>query len=173
VSSSVYLIDRDARFIFVNEEAHRALEYRSDDDEFMRMMVMDIDPARGLERWRVVWEDVRAKGVLAFKTTARSPCVSRWVGRRGRRRDQNPRVRGGRGFSRLERFSATPISCIDTRSGDGPQWVAGTGPTGPVAALPFGAIERAVGSGDQTACVAVLVRPFGSHAEADGDNAGA
>jgi PAS domain S-box-containing protein len=69
VHEAVYLIDRDARFVFVNEQAHRALGYRS--DEFLRMTVMDIDPAWGLERWRAVWEDLRAKGVLTFETTHR------------------------------------------------------------------------------------------------------
>jgi PAS domain S-box-containing protein len=39
VREAVYLIDRDARFVYVNEEAHRSLGY--DGDEFLRMTVME------------------------------------------------------------------------------------------------------------------------------------
>jgi PAS domain S-box-containing protein len=69
VREAVYLIDRNARFIYVNEEACRSLGYEG--DELRRMTVMDIDPAWGFERWETAWADLRVRGSVMSETAHR------------------------------------------------------------------------------------------------------
>ncbi|MGV2289371.1 PAS domain S-box protein [Trinickia sp. YCB016] len=60
VREAVYLIAEDARFVYVNEEACRALGYGL--DELLQMTVMDIDPGWDKQRWDESWHETRGPG---------------------------------------------------------------------------------------------------------------
>ncbi|OYD60216.1 UNVERIFIED_ORG: PAS domain S-box-containing protein [Burkholderia sp. CF145] len=67
VREAAYLIDRQGRFIYVNEEASRELGY--DRAQLLHMSVMDIDPDWNPQRWRAGWHELREKGSLLFEST--------------------------------------------------------------------------------------------------------
>lgn len=69
VREAAYLIDEDARFLYVNDEACRSLGY--DRDEALTLRVMDIDPEWTDTRWREAWDELRAKGSLLVESTHR------------------------------------------------------------------------------------------------------
>ncbi|HVN22933.1 MAG TPA: AAA family ATPase, partial [Syntrophorhabdales bacterium] len=65
VQEAAYLIEENARFRFVNQEACRALGYSR--DELLGLSVMDIDPDFPPERWVSHWMELKAKGALSFE----------------------------------------------------------------------------------------------------------
>ncbi len=66
---AVYLMDRQARFVYVNEAACRSLGYSV--DELMRMTVMDIDPAWDAKRYSAAWNNLRECGEALVETAHR------------------------------------------------------------------------------------------------------
>lgn len=67
VREAVYLMDRHARFIYVNEAACQSLGYSV--DELMRMTVTDIDPAWSAERYATAWTTLRERRTSLIETT--------------------------------------------------------------------------------------------------------
>jgi PAS domain S-box-containing protein len=65
VREAVFLIDEQARFQFVNEEACRVLGYSR--AELLALNVSDIDPDFPLERWPAHWQDLQARRSLIFE----------------------------------------------------------------------------------------------------------
>ena len=65
VHESAFLINQDARFEYVNEEACRVLEYTR--DELLSMSVMDINPDFPREHWPVYWEDLKSRRTLTLE----------------------------------------------------------------------------------------------------------
>lgn len=65
---SIYWIDGDAKFIYVNETACKKLGYSK--QELMQMSLLDVDPKASLEHWRKFYSDVKKIGDLfpRFKT---------------------------------------------------------------------------------------------------------
>ena len=64
-----YLIDGEAHFLYVNDEACRALGYSR--AELLAMRVPDIDPDYPVERYKAVFEDVLKNRPVAFETKHR------------------------------------------------------------------------------------------------------
>ncbi|MGZ8158490.1 MAG: PAS domain S-box protein [Methylobacter sp.] len=59
---AAYLMDGDARFLYINDESCRALGYSR--DELLTMSVMDIGPGWTVEMVREVWERQREEGIV-------------------------------------------------------------------------------------------------------------
>ncbi|MCW8195094.1 EAL domain-containing protein [Proteobacteria bacterium 005FR1] len=75
VQEIVFLIDRDARFLFVNDEACRRLEYSR--HEMLGFTVKEIDPIFGADRnweqhWREHWREIQAKRSVSFESVHRT-----------------------------------------------------------------------------------------------------
>jgi PAS domain S-box-containing protein len=70
VDDSVFVIDRDAGFRYVNEGACRGLGYRR--EELLAMTVFDIDPVFPRENWPRIWQEVRERGSATFETLHRT-----------------------------------------------------------------------------------------------------
>jgi PAS domain S-box-containing protein len=69
VSEAAYLIDQNARFIYVNEQARRSLGYSY--AQLLQMRVMDVDPGWNLERWRDTWAELRESGSMQVESMQR------------------------------------------------------------------------------------------------------
>ena len=69
VHEGVYLVGDDARFLYVNDEATRALGYSR--EELLRMRVPDIDPDFPPERWAQFLRDISAAGLAVSKQGVR------------------------------------------------------------------------------------------------------
>lgn len=69
VREAVYLMDRHARFIYVNEAACRTLGYSI--GELMGMTVSDIDPAWNADRYETAWMALRERGTSLIETAHR------------------------------------------------------------------------------------------------------
>lgn len=67
---AVYWIDRNAKFVYVNEAACRSLEYSR--EELLQLGVPDIDPTWPMEKWEATWEDNRQRGSTTFETVHRT-----------------------------------------------------------------------------------------------------
>ena len=65
----VYLIDEQARFVYVNDEACRSLGYSR--DELLGMVVQDIDHAYSVEATNAIGQKSREEGSFAFETQHR------------------------------------------------------------------------------------------------------
>ncbi len=65
VHEAAYLIGEDTNFLYVNEEACRALGYTR--DELLRLRVPDVDPDMTGDRWPEHWRELKAKGSLTFE----------------------------------------------------------------------------------------------------------
>ena len=63
---AVYLINRDLRFVYVNEEACRALGYSR--DELLGLSPSDIDPDTTSEDARHIWKQLLIRGYITFET---------------------------------------------------------------------------------------------------------
>jgi len=63
-------VDRDARFIDVNEAFCRASGYSR--EELLSMSVHDIDPAYSAEIWSGFWEELKQSGSLKFESRHRT-----------------------------------------------------------------------------------------------------
>lgn len=68
-SVSAFLVDRDARFLYVNEHACRALDYSR--EELLGMAVYDIDPNFPASIWPAHWNELKTGGALHFETVHR------------------------------------------------------------------------------------------------------
>ncbi len=66
-STAAYWMGKDARFIYVNDQACRSLGY--DRDELLTMTVHDIGPDFPLEAWAPHWQEVRERGAFTFETS--------------------------------------------------------------------------------------------------------
>ena len=66
----VYWIGPDARFLYVNEAACRALGFSR--AELLAMTVFDVDPSFSREQWAGHWEDLKARGSYSFETVHRT-----------------------------------------------------------------------------------------------------
>ena len=65
VRESAFLIDEQARFRYVNEEACRILGYTR--DELLRLGVMEVDPDWPEEKWPLHWAALKEHGSLTFE----------------------------------------------------------------------------------------------------------
>lgn len=65
VQEAAYLVDENARFHYVNENAYRILGYTR--DELLNLRVPDIDPDYPINRWTGHWKDLKKKGSLIFE----------------------------------------------------------------------------------------------------------
>ena len=70
VREAAYLVDRNSRFCYVNEESCRVLGYSL--DELMHLRVSDIDPGYPMKRWSEHWVDLRENQSLTFESTHRT-----------------------------------------------------------------------------------------------------
>ncbi|MGO9487240.1 MAG: PAS domain S-box protein [Rhodomicrobium sp.] len=66
VHEAVYLVDNDARILYVNDEATRSLGYTR--EELLHMRVPDIDPDYPPGRWAQYLRDVSAAGSAALES---------------------------------------------------------------------------------------------------------
>ncbi|MGO9544176.1 MAG: PAS domain S-box protein [Rhodomicrobium sp.] len=66
VHEAAFLVDEDSRFLYVNGEAIRALEYNH--EELLDKCVADIDPDFPPERWPGYWREVQKERMLSFET---------------------------------------------------------------------------------------------------------
>ena len=69
VREAAYLIDRNGRFVFVNEEASRALGFS--EAELLQMSVMDIDPDWTTEKWLANWPLFQEAGSVCIESLHR------------------------------------------------------------------------------------------------------
>jgi PAS domain S-box-containing protein len=67
VREAAYLIDENSRFVYVNDESCRALQYSV--AELLQMTVIDIDPDWSAEKLVLAWQVLREKGSLVVETT--------------------------------------------------------------------------------------------------------
>ena len=66
VSEEVFLVDKDARILFVNEAACRTLGYST--EELLRLRIADVDPDFQTDVWAGHWRDLQERGSLWFKS---------------------------------------------------------------------------------------------------------
>ncbi len=66
VRDAAYLIDENSRFLYVNDEACRALSYNRE-ELLGGMSVLDIGPGWTEERWTGHWHELKASGSLTFE----------------------------------------------------------------------------------------------------------
>jgi PAS domain S-box-containing protein len=69
VSDAIYLIDTDARFRYVNDEACR--RHGLEREELLEMGVADVDPDFPLDRWPEHFAELKQRGTLIFETRHR------------------------------------------------------------------------------------------------------
>jgi PAS domain S-box-containing protein len=67
---SVFFIDSDARFAYVNEAAYRNLGYSR--AQLLTMTVHDIDPNLPAATWQSHWQELRHRGSFTFESTHRT-----------------------------------------------------------------------------------------------------
>jgi PAS domain S-box-containing protein len=65
VREAAYLIDEQARFLYVNDESCRVLGYGR--DELLALGVADVDPDFPLERWIEHWAELKNRRSLSFE----------------------------------------------------------------------------------------------------------
>jgi PAS domain S-box-containing protein len=70
VREAAYLIDENARFLFVNEESCRILGYTR--AELLDMGVAGIDPVWPVDRWSELWDELRVRRSMLFETCHRT-----------------------------------------------------------------------------------------------------
>jgi diguanylate cyclase (GGDEF)-like protein/PAS domain S-box-containing protein len=66
---TAFLIDQNARFLYVNEHGCRALGYSQ--EEMLSMTVADVDPDFPPSRWEEHWAELKGQGALHFETRHR------------------------------------------------------------------------------------------------------
>lgn len=69
VREAAYLIDQNACFVYVNDEACRTLGYAR--TQLLQMRVIDVDPEWNLSRWHLAWQELREKGSLIVESIHR------------------------------------------------------------------------------------------------------
>ena len=67
IADSIFWIDQDARFVFVNRAACRNLGYTQ--EELLKLTVFDIDPAFPRAHWPEHWSEIEARRSFGFETT--------------------------------------------------------------------------------------------------------
>jgi len=67
---SIFLVRKDASFLYVNKAACETLGYTR--DEFLAMYVYDIDPDFPLEIWAEHWENIKAQDALRVESDHRA-----------------------------------------------------------------------------------------------------
>ncbi|MFN6567397.1 response regulator [Dendronalium sp. ChiSLP03b] len=67
---SIFFVNYDAQFVYVNEAAGRNLGYSR--EQLLNMSVYDIDPNYQEAKWRSHWQEVRSKGSLVLESTHRT-----------------------------------------------------------------------------------------------------
>jgi PAS domain S-box-containing protein len=65
IHEAAFMIDENAGFQYVNEEASRVLGYSR--DELRTMTVPDANPGFSMERWPGHWSDLKKRGALTFE----------------------------------------------------------------------------------------------------------
>jgi len=65
-SVSAFLVDRDARILYVNEQACRTLGYSR--EELLTLTVHDLDPNVPVSAWDDRWTQIKKEGPLHFET---------------------------------------------------------------------------------------------------------
>jgi PAS domain S-box-containing protein len=70
VADSIFWIDADARFVYVNEAVCRQLGYSQ--AELLTMYVYDIDPNFTPQIWPAHWRDIEQRGALKVETLHRA-----------------------------------------------------------------------------------------------------
>ncbi|MCS3903577.1 diguanylate cyclase (GGDEF)-like protein/PAS domain S-box-containing protein [Methylohalomonas lacus] len=76
VHEGIYLIDSDARILYVNQEACRALGYAH--EELQGMTIPDLDPEFSFDRWYHHWQKTAEAGQCKLQTTHRRKDGSRF-----------------------------------------------------------------------------------------------
>lgn len=64
-----HLLDRNGRFLYVNDQMCRSLGYTR--EELLAMSIPDVDPDFPAEVWQESWEELRRRGLLNFETRHR------------------------------------------------------------------------------------------------------
>lgn len=59
-------VGEDARILYVNDEACRAMDYSR--NELLQLSVSDVDPAFPIPVWKKHWQDVKNKGSVIFES---------------------------------------------------------------------------------------------------------
>jgi PAS domain S-box-containing protein len=67
---SVFFINADARFVYVNEAACRTLGYSC--EQLLTLSVHDIDPNFPAATWQSHWQELRQRGSFTFESTHRT-----------------------------------------------------------------------------------------------------
>lgn len=65
IHEAAFMIDENARFLYVNNEACRLLGYTN--DELLTMGPADINPGISMEKWPGHWQNLKAHGALTFE----------------------------------------------------------------------------------------------------------
>jgi PAS domain S-box-containing protein len=68
-ADAIYWVNRDAQFLYVNEQACQSLGYTR--EELLSMTVMDINPHFDMKRWKEHWEKKREQPFDIFETLHR------------------------------------------------------------------------------------------------------
>ena len=66
VREAAFLIDVNAHFHYVNDEACRVLGYTR--DELLKLCVVHVDPDFAMKNWATHWEDLKARHSLVFES---------------------------------------------------------------------------------------------------------
>lgn len=66
IHEAAYLVDEQARFVYVNREACRILEY--DRDAILKLGIVDVDPEFDLEGWPELWRQLQDQKSLTFES---------------------------------------------------------------------------------------------------------
>ncbi|MEW6220894.1 MAG: PAS domain S-box protein [Thermodesulfobacteriota bacterium] len=69
-AESIFWVDRDARFIYVNDAACRHLGYSR--EELLALTVHDVDPVYRVEDWPDFWQQFKEHGSLRFESINRA-----------------------------------------------------------------------------------------------------
>jgi PAS domain S-box-containing protein len=70
INETVYLVDKDSRFKYVNDKACQTLGYSR--NELLKMHIYDISPLFPKNRWREVWSDLKKRGSVTVETEHRT-----------------------------------------------------------------------------------------------------
>ena len=70
VKEEVFLIDEQARVLYVNDEAVRLLGYSR--EELLKLRVPDFDPDFPMDRWQTHWQELQSLGSLSFESRHRA-----------------------------------------------------------------------------------------------------
>ena len=69
IPESVFWVDKDAKFINVNNSAQVKLGYT--EEELLKMHIFDIDSQTTVKKWHEIWESLKEGSVKLFETVHR------------------------------------------------------------------------------------------------------